>query len=575
MNGNSSRRNFVKGGVIAGASVLPIAALCDAIFKSFLRSAYAQASGAVSLPRNYINVAALGAPCRYAFDQWVRVNDTDTALAQNPMVASRLVNSGGNYVDTSYETFKVTNSTATGVLVPSFFKGSVATTAGNQPLTDLLSNMLVIRGYGTNIDGHPGNHINQLMPLPGAPSISGAAADASNQIFPAVQYPPRSGYTTFSSANSKGLAAIGDPALQNLMEAFGPNATTKVAEIKAAHKNTIDYYQSRLKALSQSSDPTAQALALNAENARKLMARGISDIQTYWAPAVARYQGIINQALQATGVYGVSDNPIVNPRGTSARGMPADNLFHFQTAANADGFFITAPGFDVRQSLAAATIPNFAEGLALAEYLISQNLGGVLEIGLPGLNTVNPLVLNSATSTDTTTLNGYVAHDMHTTGGVLMVTYTNALFRAFSAGILELSSKLKSVTTAQGNGWQETIVHLTGDFGRVPRSNGTGSDHGFNQMVTSIYSGSIDAPLVVGNVMAGGIYGGYDGSQGLGAPINNYGQSGRPTPLMAASTIAEMLRLPANPYRNLAAPLIQMVGGKAQYSSFGQGKTVG
>ncbi|MGZ3722543.1 MAG: hypothetical protein ACXVA9_06415, partial [Bdellovibrionales bacterium] len=301
------------------------------------------------------------------------------------------------------------------------------------------------------------------------------------------------------------------------------------------------------------------------------------DIQAYWAPAVARYSGIIHGALRASGVPGISDKPIVNSRGTSTHGIPTDNLFHFQTTTNADSFYVASPDFDMQQSLANAALVNFAEGLALAEYLITQNLGGVCEIALPQINTVVPKVFTTSrvTSTATTMLQGDVVHDMHYTGGVLMVTYTNALFRAFSAGILELSSKLKTVSTPHGNGWQETVVHLTGDFGRIPRTDGAGSDHGFNQMTTSVYSGAIDAPMVVGNVMNTGLYGvGYEGTQGVGAPIENYTQPGRPTPLMAASTIVEMLRLPSNPYKNLAAPLVTMVSEKATYSTFGQGKTV-
>jgi hypothetical protein len=572
-----SRRNFVKGGLIAAGSALPVAALCDAIFKSVVRDAFADAAGASSAPRNYINVAALAAPCRYAFDQWVRVNDSDAALAPNPMVSTRLAASGGVYTDSSYEVFKVSNSTSGGILVPSFFKGSVTTSAGNQPLTDLLQNMLVIRGFGTNIDGHPGNHQNQLMPINGAPSISGAVADVSSLIFPAVQYPARSGYTTFSSATAKGMATVGDPALQSLMTAFGPTNATRVADIKAAHANTINYYEARLKALTQSSDASAQGLALNVENARKLMKRGISDIQNYWGPAVQKYTSVVQGALRANGIYGVSDLPITNTQGTSNFGFTRDNLFHFQTADNADGFYVMAPNLDMRQTLAQATTYYFAEGLALAEYLITQQLGGVLEIQLPYLYSIDATVFSTPAQTATKTLTAtYISHDMHTTGGVSTVLYTNALFRAFSAGVLELSNKLKSMTSANGgNVWQDTVVHLTGDFGRVPRSDGTGSDHGFNQMVQSVYSGLITAPMVVGNVMAGGIYSGYDGSQGLGAPIDSYSQAGRPTPIMAASTLAEMLRLPANPYHNLAAPLVQVVNGQLAYASFGQGKTVG
>ena len=571
---NSSRRRFLGGGLLLGATnAVPYVALCEAIFNSFVRQAHADVSGATTIPRNYINVAALGAPARYSFDHWVRVNSSDPALAPNPMVATRLVANGGNYCDTAYETFHMNNTNAAGIEVPSFFKSSVQTSTANQPLTDLLANMLVIRGYGTGIDGHSGNHTAQLMPLNGASSISGTAADYSPAAFAAVQYPNRGTYTTFASANNKGLAVVGDPALQSLMEAFGPNTATKASALKAAHANTVAFYQQKLNSLAQLGDPTSQSLAVNVANARKLMKRGISDITAYWAPALNRYQTIINNALQTnSGIYGINDSPIVNSRGTNSMGLPTDNLFHIFNN-NSTPSLPTPSSFDVRTSLANATMANFASGLALAEYLISQGLGSVLEISMPQIDGVVAQIVTGAT---TATSNTSISHDMHELGAVMTVTYTNALYRAFSAGILELSNQLKKTSIAGGtNAWNETIVHLTSDFGRVPRSNGTGSDHGFNQMTTSVYSGCIaQGPFVVGNVTNAGFIPGYDGTQGLGAAIDGYTQLGRPTPLMAASTVTAMMRVPKNPYQNLAPPLIQLINDQVAYSSIGQGKTV-
>jgi hypothetical protein len=237
---------------------------------------------------------------------------------------------------------------------------------------------------------------------------------------------------------------------------------------------------------------------------------------------------------------------------------------------------VAADGFDMRSVLANATMSTFPEGLALAEYLITQGLGTALEIELSTLDNITATVFTDATQTATTSQSYYVYHDMHTLGGALMVFFTNALFRAFSAGILELSNQLKNVTASTGkNAWQETVVQLTGDFGRIPRNDGTGSDHGYNQMVSSVYSGCIaQGPFVVGNVSNGGLITGYDGTQGMGAAIAGYTQPGRPSPMMEASTVAAMLRVPNNSYQNSAAPLIKMVNDEVQYSEFGQGKTV-
>jgi hypothetical protein len=114
--------------------------------------------------------------------------------------------------------------------------------------------------------------------------------------------------------------------------------------------------------------------------------------------------------------------------------------------------------------------------------------------------------------------------------------------------------------------WSETVLQITSDFGRITRADGGGSDHGFNQMITSVYSGIIKTPLVIGNIYQtynNGYGAGYAGTQGVGAPIEGYNQSGRPTPVMPASTVAALLRVSKNPFENLAAPLVKIVGNQA------------
>ncbi len=58
-------------------------------------------------------------------------------------------------------------------------------------LSDLLDNMLVIRGFASGIDGHPFNAVVQQAPLGGVSTLSGLAAESSVSTFDAVQWPGR------------------------------------------------------------------------------------------------------------------------------------------------------------------------------------------------------------------------------------------------------------------------------------------------------------------------------------------------------------------------------------------------
>ncbi|MNT35536.1 hypothetical protein D3C72_1715670 [compost metagenome] len=106
-------------------------------------------------------------------------------------------------------------------------------------------------------------------------------------------------------------------------------------------------------------------------------------------------------------------------------------------------------------------------------------------------------------------------------------------------------------------------MQIQGDFGRSARADGTGSDHGYNQMVTSAFSGAFtNGPIVVGNIKQSGSEEKYSGTQGLAAGIPGYNQKGMPSPSMAASTITALLGAPHNPYANTAEPLVSLLNGR-------------
>jgi hypothetical protein len=208
-----------------------------------------------------------------------------------------------------------------------------------------------------------------------------------------------------------------------------------------------------------------------------------------------------------------------------------------------------------------------AEGFALTEYVLKEGLVTSVELELGSLGQIT-LKENGAE------LKQGIINDMHLTGSISGVLLTTSFYRGIAAAILELADQLKATKINGTDLWSETVFQITSDFGRSARTDGAGSDHGFNQMVTSVYSGIIKEPLVIGNIKQNGINNNYTGTQGLAAPIDNYNQAGSPTPLMPASTVANLLRVPKNPFQNLAAPLASESNGQVVLASNAKGKMV-
>jgi hypothetical protein len=535
------RRDFLKGLSTLGAGAMiptPIEMLIKSMATGFIQKAEA-ASALAGDPRNYINVMLAGAPSRYVFDQWVRTNASDPALIANPMVATKYISSGGRATGLEYATFNYN-----GVMVPHMFSHSVASGDGSQrPLTDLLKNTLVIRGYGTGLDGHPFNAQQQQSPVGGISSIAGAAADYSKKYFEAVQWPDRGAYQAYTSMEGKALNKIsGNSPLNSLMEGFGPAAAPAARNLRERNQAAFDKAAAVLKSYANSNNFGASSLNNNMDNAMALMKKGVKDIDGYWSQAVARYQTVIQNSMRASGLLGISDTALISSE---------TSQWSVSTAANPTGLIISS-NFDLRSAVTTMTPSTFmAQGFALAEYILKEGLGTSIELFAPDIPNLSLAPIGGAS-----TLHNGVT-DMHETGAMASLVICTAYYRGLAAAILELSRSLGETN------WNNTVLQVMGDFSRMARSSGTGSDHGFTQMATSVYSGAItNGPFVVGNVRKTGVNANYGGSQGVAASIDGYNQAGPPTPIMAASTVAALLNIPKNPFENLAAPLVKLEGGQ-------------
>lgn len=555
-----SRRRFLAHLGIGGAGIFltPYERFANALVDSLISKAYAEEINQVP-SRYYVNVFFPGGPARFVFDHWMRTNASDPTLHFNPMVATAFTNAGGRVNGLQYKTME-----HGGLLVPHLFSQSVRTTAGAYNLSNLLSNMMAIRGFSSGIDGHQFNLTTQMAPIGGISSMSGLAADISTRPFEAIQYPQRDSYHKFDSQKGKAINVIqtGTP-LKTLFEGLLPSAgeLARSSNVKARNVAAFERAQSQLKALSATDATGSKVLKASIENARALLKKGVGDIDGYWTAAVARYRNLINESLRANNIPGISDFPIIpgaGPQWTFAmRGSQPD----------------LSPDQDLRSILPNLHIGSLAENFALAEFMIRGDYASSIEIHMDA-GIQNVTIKNAAGAMVT----GNHESDMHTTGAYPALLMMNCFYRGVLTAVAEFQQSLQAQRTSLGTtAWDDTVLHFVGDFTRIARLDGAGSDHGFNQLGTSVISGAFtNGPFVTGNILKGDATGHYGGTVGTATQIDDYNMKGPPRPVFAASQIAELMRLHENPFRNLANPVVKLSGNTLNYvASQFKGKIVG
>lgn len=540
-----NRRNFLGSALTIGAGTFlfdPFRALTEGIVDNLILQAHAETTGTQG-SRNYVNIQMSGAPIRYQFDQWLRTASSDPALTTvsatklvNPMICNAFEFNSSGVATPIYKT-----TTYRGVIVPILFSQNVYNSKGQKrPLTDLLNHMLVVRGFGSGLDGHQFNMLMQQQPIGGVATINAVSAENNKQTFDSIQWPDRGANSSFVSPAGKAQSKLtGSMPLSALMEGFAAPGNKGAANLKSTYKDAMELAQARLKAYSRSENAGAKIVGQNLTNATDMMKKGVSNLTSYWNTAVPRYKAAIEASVRESNLPFISDKVLKSSESA-------------QWAMGTGDIIKISKEFDVRTAIENATILNLAESLALAEYILKEGLAASVDVRS---DTLNGLMIRAVGETAATARS--LGLDMHATGSPMVVLLATAYYRGLTAGILELMDQLGPAL------WENTVVQVQGDFGRTGRTNGTGSDHGYNQMVTSAFSGAFNnGPVVVGNISLNGPGANYEGTQGVGAAISGYNQKGIPTPTMAASTVTTLLGVDHNPFTNTAASLVSLSNGQ-------------
>ena len=570
---SQNRRDFLKNlGASAPASLMTVGFLDQlllGVVQGFVNRAWAESQ--VNLPRNYFHIHLQNGWNRTVFDSFLTPTPTHKAADRfeaNPGVGNVFKkDSSGNITGIEYKTFS-----HRGVEAPWMWQFDVRTGTGSRrPLSDLLENMAVIRGFNSGFDGHEFNLQKVTFPEPSGLSLSGALADKSSTPFSAIG---GSGVNWFRSGTGSAIsfANFSGNVLTNLRKSFDYTSIASTAPLtkKSQYADAIERATTSVKTLVKGNGPQANILKKNLENAEKLITGSVEDLSSIWNSLVLRYTTVINDSanpniLYPSGLVDIFDNPVVSPV------LEGANPFRF--SANGDCMHMHA-GQDIRAILTTPDGANvlsmgrLAQHFAIAEYLFTRQLSTVYTTTFNELNNLNFKAVDAQSGTTDTSVAitqgdtskvrlGYNT-DEHDTGAYSSVLVHTCAYRGIGAAILEFREKMRRSQTSQGkNLWEETLIHMTSDFARAPKKNALGSDHGWWGHTASIFSGSFtNGPVITGNIQVqnrgasetSSVVNTYSGTWGAAAKVDFGSEKEYASLKHVLASISQVLRLNPNPW---------------------------
>lgn len=522
-----SRRDLLKGLGAVCAMSLVHERMVDQIVESFVGSAQA-APGMLSDFR-YVNFTTSGGIPRWYFDLPIAPNGNDPYVANKQVITSMRMGSDNNpigeYAHTKMGDF----------YLPLLWSYSIPLSNGGVgKLNELASSGLFIRGVDQGLDGHEFNLLRQNSPVPGGLTYSGLFADTGETPIPAA-----TSANNFEHRSAKNKAIIPfnyRTDLKVLSSSFNSFKTTnpKSFNRRDMAQRTIEAAIKSIQKTQGTNSPYMSAIKANRDNAMELLSSDFATIDADYQAIYNKYQALITAASKMP-LPGVTTAPIYAKAG--------DSRFNILISENNPGVQATAQTGDIRIGFE-NILPNpaFAHAFALAEFLITKNLSSsvVANLGfwsnfdIMNYNSFNPATQKYDLFESASKLRA-LSSDAHTTGAFPALILFTRHFHAYATCLHEFMTILKAK-----NIYDQTLIHTTTDFNRIPRVDGSGADHGFSGCATSIFSGRIKQTLVVGNIAQNsssrGTWGDAANNSALGDRKINLGN--------VASTICSIFDLP-------------------------------
>lgn len=506
-----ARREFIK----VSARMFGAVGFTSAIGNTFVSQIMNRALASAQARHFYIHLSLPGGPPRWYFD-----------LALNPRgVASDFIaggfgtglrNAGGGVAEAFYRTTPIELGGRTWNL-PWLWSLPRAGRAN----ADLLNHMQMFRGVDMQINNHGLSRQRQVAPILGGVSIGGLLADHSD--LPLSSAGNGLALSAFKSHKGKAALAVNLSGSTNPLETIlkpfreGQASVLKKEEWERAISTSLDHFDSYAESIGIRPNTLRAAYG----DAVALIKADTFQLKERWPEVLRKYKEAMNEALTRSRINQIFSSAV------KADGSPQFSCANGEAPLNSP---------DLRSMFdSGATIAGFAEAFALSEILVSEQISSNLSVDLSpisGLKVGSRLI--------------QATHDQHNYGSAVSVLVNTAFYRAMVNCLHELVRELKSKGL-----FNQTVIHISSEFNRNPRQDGSGADHGFVGSSSSIISGMINQFGLIGNVFKDGrrnSTNSYVGTWGSAAPFANFG---RPIYVQdIANTIAVMLGLTRLPSDN-------------------------
>lgn len=393
-------------------------------------------------------------------------------------------------------------------------------------MKNLAKNMMIMRGIDLQIDSHEIDRSRQLAPVPGSISLSGLAADQASTPIPAVG---RGGGGSYYRGE-KGIAYVELAGANPLTTATSPFAplgsmrTLNNGSVEAAIDNALQ----RMSSLSGNKNKYLPSTFATRFNAKKMMMKQFGNLQVRYNELVAKYKSLISRSFEAAGSLSLKD---VDDRSLLALGTAPFRVTENEYLIDTDVRTLTD---------ANTSIDGLAEGMAIAEFMITQGLSSSVNVQSGNFTGVYLGKAYNPTTKASRTARVNYSTDVHFTGSHCGIILFSRYYRAVSACLNELITQMKSVSLGNGsNLFDRTVMTVTSEFNRIPRVDGSGADHGWQGSNFTMLSGMFDQLNVAGNLKTNlnnrgtwGLAGPLDELNGREAIIGN-----------AASTVSTLLEV--------------------------------
>ncbi len=525
--------------------------------------------------RNYLQINMYGAPTRFGFDNLLRPYD-DCDFVPYKFIANKIEGQDlNNLADVrfSYSTEKIK-----GFNMPHQWKQKVPAPNGKtRAMTDLMDNMMMIRGCKLDFSGHPLNAMQQICPIQDGLSLNGVVGDASKTLFASVSVGNNPVTRAFKSEHCL-LTEIPYQEknyVEYLLNPFVIKKTERLynnAELEKEFDSIVSSYPNKIKDIGSLKKSSIKNLKDN-----------IDLYLAQYSKLVAKYRELIDRSIAT------AENL---PKIATAR-FPY-KIDSKRTVAEVLGPCVFGRIYCINNDVSALVqtgkLNYWAEEFALAEFLLVNNLSKSILISPPSPDIGDSLEnihikefvrmddlevvedkVNKTFHIDVKKTPGArinfkdkfdpIPMDSHVHGVAYEVIATTILFRAMSSCVLELIDVLKKTKKGSNNLFDETIIHLATEFDRIPQPDGAGTHHNAYSNPTSILSGCIKGPQLLGNIFTGDLkdkpsY--YIGTVGNGAPVKELGSAIKISHV--SSTLSTLLRV--KPIVGRSQSLVKEVNGQ-------------